>query len=385
MKEKTLVDELILQHNKMYGLNTQINNCDMFFDETNNIRIAKLTDKGTNDEIKHRFFVLGGVAVEKGVCINIDDVYDYIGLQSSTREMKFKHLCPYRNNFTNIIKSKKLLSFFKFLDTKSIYIHFHAFHFLYWTLVDIIDSLFDKKDHLQDLFFIYHEKLKSDFMEVLLNDYDNLIKMLYDYSFPNIPKEKVNDFTKDVYKLYLENLDYYDLTLYENFSKELLRQMIKSKLKKTELIFLQDNQDYLICGELDSVYVQSMVTFKNEKKYYDEELYIQERIREKDSNYEKKLNCNWVNSKDNIYIQMSDCVCGFIAQIYKFASECEPDEIYNFVEKIELDSVEFQVLYIFNNLFEKSEKYSKFFVCKTIPEYIQCKFLYLLDLIKNKI
>lgn len=384
MKDETIVGNLVDLHNKIYGKQTKKLNFDLYFDETNNIRIVRLTSNGTNADIKNHFFVLGGIAIKNGTRLENNDVYSSIGLQSNVTEMKFKHLCPHRENFRSIIKSSKLLLFLEYLSTHSIYIHFHVFDFLYWALVDILDSLFDENDHNQTIYLMHYEILKSDFMEVLCTDYDELIKILYEYSFPNISKEKSSDFIKAIYNLYLNNISNYDDNLPENFYKEVLRQMIKTKLNKNELIFLKDNRDFVICDELEMVYLQSMSCFLNENKYFDEEISIKDKIEQIDSNYKIKLNCQWVNSKNNIYIQMSDCVCGFLSQIYKFISESSIQEIVTFVESMKKDDIEFKVLDNFYKLFNESERFYKFFVCRTIPEYLQCKFLYLFQLINKK-
>ena len=182
----SIVDLFIELHNEGYKDSMKKLNYDIYFDETNNIRIARLTPSGTNTNIEHNFFVLGGIAITKNTYLEKDLLYKCLNLQKNLKELKFKNLCPHRENFINIIKSKKLLSFFRYLKSSNAYIHFHALHFLYWALVDIIDSLFDEPDINHEIYLTYCNQLKSDFIEVLCKDYNKLLTILYQFSFPNL-------------------------------------------------------------------------------------------------------------------------------------------------------------------------------------------------------
>ena len=55
--------------------------------------------------------------------------------------------------------------------------------------------------------------------EVLFADYDGLHKLLCKYEFPNIPKEKANDFVNDIFKMYEDHLRAFDNENPDNFTK----------------------------------------------------------------------------------------------------------------------------------------------------------------------
>ena len=62
----------------------------LYYDETNNARVFKLTEEGFNFD-EHAYFILGGLAFEKGKILQqsiTDELVDNLKLQSNMREIK---------------------------------------------------------------------------------------------------------------------------------------------------------------------------------------------------------------------------------------------------------------------------------------------------------
>ena len=136
---------------------------------------------------------------------------------------------------------------------------------MYFALVDILDSLIEEADINQRVALSLYNELQSDMTEVLYDDYDSLHKILVKYEFPNVPKNQANSFIRDILRLYSVNLDNYDMDNADNFTKEMLRQIIKAKKGKTNLIFLEDNEPLVISDLPVQNYIMRMYNFEDEK------------------------------------------------------------------------------------------------------------------------
>ncbi len=112
-----------------------------YYDESNNIRKLHLTSKGLNVD-KACNFVLAGI-VHKGEthCADFDALRRSLNIQLSAKEIKLKHIGT--GSFENILKSKKLGVLLKWLIDNNFYLHYFNLNVLYWSIVDIIDSIID--------------------------------------------------------------------------------------------------------------------------------------------------------------------------------------------------------------------------------------------------
>ena len=115
-----------------------------YYDETNNIRKLYLTEAGLNIEQADNF-VLAGI-VHKGLICNADysTLFNKLGLQKTTKELKLKHVA--KGNFLAMLGSKKLNLILKWLTENNFYIHYFNLNLMYWSLADrngppILDSL----------------------------------------------------------------------------------------------------------------------------------------------------------------------------------------------------------------------------------------------------
>src|SRR5690606_27634953 len=123
--------------------------------------------------------------------------FDKFQLQSNVREVKLKHIA--KGGFEDCIKSKKLNILFRFLIDNEISLHYSTLNFLYFSTVDIIDSLITSTE-------IYYDQnvnraLKNELYVLIKNRKDIFIPFLYEFEYPNIKKERVTDFINTFQKL----------------------------------------------------------------------------------------------------------------------------------------------------------------------------------------
>lgn len=354
----------------------------IFFDESNNFRKGVIgTEKDNNEDLENLYFTLGGIATKDP--INFPELLDYIGAKQIPRDAKYKFFTLKHNGFTEAIAQPRLRKLFEYLKEKDIVIHFAVEHYFHFALVDILDSLIEEDDANQYAALCFYKELQSDMTEVLYEDFELLHKILVKYEFPNIPKGKANDFIRAILDLYTTNLDNYNMDDPENFTKELLRQIIKAKRNKGNLVFLEENQPFVISERPYHVYLTRMFNFCD-KKIFDRELSIEAEIRKMDDKYETKLNAEFSDSENWREIQISDAISGFVGRLYNFLSKTDHLHIWNFSQALDKESESYKTLRAFFDLMTRSNEVSEVCFMKTNPLFIDKRFDLLCNAIENK-
>lgn len=354
----------------------------IFFDESNNFRKGVIgTEKDNNEDLENLYFTLGGIATKDP--INFPELLDYIGAKQIPRDAKYKFFTLKHNGFTEAIAQPRLRKLFEYLKEKDIVIHFAVEHYFHFALVDILDSLIEEDDANQCAVLCFYKELQSDMTEVLYEDFELLHKILVKYEFPNIPKGKANDFIRAILDLYTTNLDNYNMDDPENFTKELLRQIIKAKRNKSNLVFLEENQPFVISERPYHVYLTRMFNFCD-KKIFDREPSIEAEIRKMDDKYETKLNAEFSDSENWREIQISDAISGFVGRLYNFLSKTDHLHIWNFSQALDKESESYKTLRAFFDLMTRSNEVSEVCFMKTNPLFIDKRFDLLCNAIENK-
>lgn len=116
-----------------------------YYDETANVRKFSLTEEGINDlNAVNRDFILGGVAFDGDACpANIDELYRRLRLQPTVRELKYDKLVNGHKDFWKGLNRNTLSEFLDWLCNSGLYIHYITLNNLYYSIVDIVDSLWD--------------------------------------------------------------------------------------------------------------------------------------------------------------------------------------------------------------------------------------------------
>ena len=117
---------------------------DFYYDETGNCRKFSLKENGFNfNDAINKNFILGGIAIkQKQEPLNFDFLYSDLGfVKDEQDELKFKNVYHNSKNFLDFIGSNRATAFLKWLNNNNIYIHYLTLNNLYYSLVDIVDSL----------------------------------------------------------------------------------------------------------------------------------------------------------------------------------------------------------------------------------------------------
>lgn len=294
-----------------------------YYDESGNIRKLHIDKNNFNVEICD-YFVLGGLVFsekpEEQVIIR-EKFQKYIPLQNE--ELKCNYICTKSKNFLDVLKQEKLNKFLDFCLEQNFIIHYEVLNFLYWSIVDVIDSINveigvnDKNvlDNIKNLLYL-----------VCKENYKQLASFFSQYNYPNLKENTKSDFLKGI-------ISFTKNSKILNYSeKAILLQFLEIGFA-SELIFIKNNPDNILLDDFLNFYVDGIEKFLNSFHVFDEENEIQNIIK----SYDLKIiennsvfdNYVFKNSKDDFYLQLSDVIVGLIRKFRKYLFSKSSEEIEN--------------------------------------------------------
>lgn len=287
---------------ELWGLRATDEARTFYYDETNNHRLIRITDDGLNVP-DPRPFVLGGVA-HAGAAKPIDlaPLRKAMGIQPSTAEIKFEHVA--KGDFLTKLGSKKLHHFLEWLTAQDYLVHFMALDPVYFSFVDIIDSM-----PMVDMFdpggrWI----LKNDLYRVLRRDPATTQDILRRYSYPALAKGDVRGFLLEVIAL-VDDTDELD----DEYHRRVLRDVLRSGRSLDGLLLL-DDVPRIIMEDFRHIFIHRICLFKASQHILDKEDKISiilndYRFLEEGTKVDLY---RFADSKTEPGVQLSDVVVGFL-------------------------------------------------------------------------
>lgn len=245
------------------------------------------------------------------------------------KEFKFSYFSRGNSDLAKILASNRLLTLMKWIDQNEIAIHFTILDYLYFGISDIIDSLPNIKET-----FLFNRQMKDELYQVIKPNINEFFELFFNFDYPNISKEKRVDFLAKLYDVYMSKVKYDNFDVHD-FPKELLRQMIKSAKSEPELVFLHDNEPHVLFSTYASIYIDRPVRFPNAKHVFDEVNDVKEQLKKWDAEYEKKLNCHFVDSETEFFVQLSDVVVSLISRLSFQILHLNYNDIIGFVSRLD--------------------------------------------------
>lgn len=327
-----------------------------YYDESGNCRKFSLTETSFNniDALKGDF-VLAGVAHEGGSFdIDVPSLYAALDYKEGQKELKFKHLFHNSKDFQSFMGSKRATGFLEWLSKSGLYIHYSALNNLYYSLVDIVDSLWET--HPQCMMYMWD--IKNALYDFVIEHQDAVIDIFIRHTYPDV--KDASAFCDELCSLIWEYND--DSEYNPGFFLELLRQMLKTAGKLGELIFVQDNEPFILIQEYYLFYTERCVIFSKSNHIFDEELTVQKQMSDLEL-YENGIQLNnwrFVKSHENIYVQVSDLIAGLLRKLFMFLDDNSLSDIVSVSKKLNEAQVRnFTLLWM---LISKSDEKSPLFI-----------------------
>ena len=327
-----------------------------YYDESGNCRKFSLTEEGFNsiDALKGDFVLAGVAHEEKSYDVDILTLKKVFNYSEKQKEIKFKHLYNNSKDFPSFMGSKRAVGFLDWLSNSGLYIHYSALNNLYYSLVDIVDSLWET--HPQCVMFM--TEIKAALYDFVIEHQEDVIGILIRHTYPDI--KDASAFCDELCSMISEYND--DSEYYPGFFLELLRQMLKIAGKLDKMVFIRDNEPFMLIQEYYLFYLERCELFSNSHHIFDEEPIVEKKLSEIELCEDGAVYQNWsfVKSNDNMLIQVSDLIAGLLRKLFTFLDENALDEIITIALKLnEIQVKNFTILF---ELISRSDKKSPLFI-----------------------
>ena len=349
-----------------------------FYDESNNCRKfwIKPTDESGkfNTDTNSDFVLAGGACEERRVEADFENLKQILKLQRNATEIKFKTQFS-AGNFLDCMKSKRVTSMLDWIDTNSLYIHYSHINNLYYTLVEIIDSI-TSIEEIEEYGFDYFS-VKNTFHKMLVGKEMPLQKLMFEYCYPNIKSEDIENFCNSLLKLF-------EIRYQQTVEEKFITGLIKKASKSNEMIFIQNNEDYIMQKNYVEFYINPIRTYQNSEHIFDEELEIQEafnRYRFTKNGVEID-NFKFVNSKTDVLVQVSDVIAGILGKMFSYINISDLKKIRKDVNA--LNEIQVANILLVNKLRTKSDAKNRGFLHSVTAQCEIDKLNMLFDLVSAK-
>ncbi|MFA6062313.1 MAG: DUF3800 domain-containing protein [Gallionella sp.] len=281
-----------------------------YYDETNNIRKLLLTNDGTN-VAEHKNFVLGGIALqERETLPDIASLRHALGMQNNAPEIKFKYVAS--GDFEAVLASRKMAHFLTWLTERQLAIHYSSINIVYWSIVDIVDSILASKRF--DAFCTARREMKNELYRIVLMDKPAFLALMKHHGYPDIQRGKVTDFIADVAAFL--NLHNPKTT---NLPTHMLKELVRKTQILTELAFLADDTADVLIDSFSSFFTRPVLLFKNSTHVFDHEIQIEKSLNA--DGFKQRaagINYRFSDSKVAPGIQLADVIVGLIGKYQDF-------------------------------------------------------------------
>ena len=338
------------------------NHYTMYYDESNNCLKFKFKDADGDLNVDYtEDYVLAGVAFEgTEPPMDIDAVFSKLRLQKSITDVKLKHLIGKvpegAHKFLHVLDSAKVESvLIDILSVDNLYIHWSAINLLYYSLVDIVDSVLSVPE--------YHNEIKNVLFKYARRDEKCVLPLLAHYKYPNVEPSKIKDYCFAMVG-WIENIEPDDVE--DEFLLEFLRQELKAAGKKADLPFLIDNDDHVMIDGFSADYMSRMGIFQGSTHIFDEISEVQEVLEHTPIDGKFLFNraeFRFEKSHGSKWLQLCDIVAGIMASFFTFANRVTLDEFVPMIGT--LNEQQKRNLALLHRLMKKSTDKNMFFAQKS--------------------
>ena len=293
---------------------SEVDGCYTFYyDETNNVRKLHLTPGGMNI-LAPDCFVLGGV-VHSGSPKPIDlaALRTALRLQPSVKELKLKHLG--QGDFPTLLGSPKVQTLLEWLTAQGFFLHYQVVDLLYWSIVDIVDSILTEAGEPQLL--IAHRMLKDGLYTVLRGDVAGTAEMLGRYNYPDVGRARRRAFIAELRDLVEHRGD-----MLEHVPFYMLKGMLQIAQGLEALPYLEDEAPNVLIDSFGPFFMSRLCLFKNAQHILDEERHIEAYISslQLTDRAEPLRHYRFANSKTEPGVQISDPVAGLLGKLFTYVN-----------------------------------------------------------------
>ena len=361
MEEEKNIDPLVSMQQElcdMWGINNQTKYV-FYYDESNNCRKFWVDDSKQQFNTDHTAdFVLAGLVrkEEEKVEASLETFRKPLKLQANVEEIKFKNLYA-KGDFLQCVKERRLFETLSWIDKSPFYIHYTNVNNLFYTLVEIFDSIV-KPDEISEFGYDYF-KMKSVFYYMFKGKADALQILMFKYKYPNIQREDVEAFCNDLLFLLGSRREMKE-------EEKFLAGMLARAAESDELVFLHDNDDYVMQENYAEFYADPIRKYQKSRHIFDEETTVQDIVKKQIAMGENMAdNFKFVKSETNIFVQLSDVVAGILGKLFKYINSTSVNQRRRDVEG--LSKLQVENILLIDKLRMEADRENPGFLCSIGP------------------
>lgn len=361
MAEEKNIDPLVSMQQElcdMWGINNQTKYV-FYYDESNNCRKFWVDDSKQQFNTDHTAdFVLAGLVrkEEEKVEASLETFRKPLKLQANVEEIKFKNLYA-KGDFLQCVRERRLFETLSWIDKSPFYIHYTNVNNLFYTLVEIFDSIV-KPDEISEFGYDYF-KMKSVFYYMFKGKADALQILMFKYKYPNIQREDVEAFCNDLLFLLGSRREMKE-------EEKFLAGMLARAAESDELVFLHDNDDYVMQENYAEFYADPIRKYQKSRHIFDEETTVQDIVKKQIAMGENMAdNFKFVKSETNIFVQLSDVVAGILGKLFKYINSTSVNQRRRDVEG--LSKLQVENILLIDKLRMEADRENPGFLCSIGP------------------
>lgn len=361
MAEEKNIDPLVSMQQElcdMWGINNQTKYV-FYYDESNNCRKFWVDDSKQQFNTDHTAdFVLAGLVrkEEEKVEASLETFRKPLKLQANVEEIKFKNLYA-KGDFLQCLKERRLFETLSWIDKSPFYIHYTNVNNLFYTLVEIFDSIV-KLDEISEFGYDYF-KMKSVFYYMFKGKADALQILMFKYKYPNIQREDVEAFCNDLLFLLGSRREMKE-------EEKFLAGMLARAAESDELVFLHDNDDYVMQENYAEFYADPIRKYQKSRHIFDEETTVQDIVKKQIAMGENMAdNFKFVKSETDIFVQLSDVVAGILGKLFKYINSTSLNQRRRDVEG--LSKLQVENILLIDKLRMEADRENPGFLCSIGP------------------
>lgn len=324
----------------------------IYHDETNNIRRLHVRSNGLNVQ-EPQCFVLGGVA-HRGAprALPLEDLRAALRVQKNAPEIKLKHVAT--GEFLELLKAPRLEIFLDWLAGQELFVHYSVIDPLYWSVVDVVDSILT--GYREPRLLALNMALKNDLYTLLRHNYDGTVDLFQRYTYPDVGRERRAAFVAELLELLEQRCD-----LLTHFNYMMLKGVLEIAQRIDSLPYLEDEEPNVLIDSFAPFYIQRICLFKNSHLILDVEDVIEKHLtgtRFGDGDRELK-HFRFALSHDETGIQVADVVTGLLGKFFSFI--CATDAVELVVKRRDLKAQQKHTLGMLSELLDRSIAENKAF------------------------
>jgi hypothetical protein len=323
-----------------------------YYDETNNIRRLHITRDGLNVK-DPGCFVLGGIA-HRGEPrdLGFAELRSALKVQKSVKELKLKHIGS--GAFLEILLSERLTALLTWIMERGLFIHFQALDVMYWSIVDIVDSILTETRN--GALMSIGGELKNDLYIILRANIDDTVDLFKRYSYPNVGPQRRTAFVRELLDILEQRSD-----LLPEFNHQMLKGLLQMAWANRSLPYLENEDSNVLIDGFSNFYIARISLFKNSAHILDVEDLIRARLSAMTFMDEgRPLHIHrFVDSKTEPGVQVADTVAGLLGKALTLAIRSNGHDLRRSLSR--LSSVQVRNLSLLRDILDRSIAESKGF------------------------